>query len=135
MPSAAREGLSGHDFAEATADAGEGAWAADPEREAQRILRTGSVLDDPLDLSRFTHNRDARLVRSFDHSIAVEEEAFAGVDGETGCARLCHGFDGLHADHGNVKPHVLVGLGNFDHGEMAAENSIVLVSCRGECIV
>ena len=51
----------------------------------------------------------------------IEEQGSAGFEGEAGGAGVLHGLDGGDADDGNVEAHVLIGLGDFDDGEGAAE--------------
>ena len=65
-----------------------------------------------------------RLIGGGDDGFADRRAGAAGFDGEAGCAGSTHGFDGGDADDGDVKAHVLVGLGDFDDGERAAEGSV-----------
>ena len=71
--------------------------------------------------------RDAGLVGGGDDGGGVEEQRTAGIDGEAGGAGAGHGFDGGEADDGDVEAHVLLGLGDLDDGEGAAEGGGGLV--------
>src|SRR6185369_12301820 len=66
-------------------------------------------------------NRDSRAVGGVDDLFAIEQKAFAGVNGEAGCAGGGHSFDGFHSDGGDIKAHVLVGLRDFYDGEGAGK--------------
>ncbi len=56
--------------------------------------------------------------------LLVEEEGAAGFDGEAGGSGGAHGLNGGEADDGNVETHVLIGFGDLDDGEVAAEGGL-----------
>ena len=64
---------------------------------------------------------DTGFVGGGEDGFAIEQERAAGFEGEAGGTGGAHGFDGAEADDGDVEAHVLVGLGDFDDGERAAE--------------
>ena len=67
----------------------------------------------------------------------VEEEGFSCFDGEAGGAGGLHGLDGGEADDGDVEAHVLIGLGDFDDGEVALQGGgaerVWLIEGAEEC--
>ena len=66
------------------------------------------------------NNNNPCLIRRVNDAVTVEKQAFPGIDGQAGGAGLGHGLNSLHADHGNIEAHILVGLGYFHDREMAA---------------
>ena len=66
-------------------------------------------------------NRNACRIGAGENVDAIKEQGAAGFDGEAGCAGADHVFDSGEADDGNVEAHVLIGLGDFDDGEVACE--------------
>jgi hypothetical protein len=64
---------------------------------------------------------DACEIGRSDDRFLIEEQGSICLEGEAGGTGLLHGVDGGDADDGDVEAHVLVGFGDFDDGEGAAE--------------
>ncbi len=77
---------------------------------------------------------DASGVGGGDDGRRVEEQGPAGLEGEAGCAGARHGLDGGDADDGDVEAHVLIGFGDFDDGEGAAEDVVGGFAGRGSSL-
>src|SRR3954471_5809969 len=69
---------------------------------------------------------DVGAIGGYDDFVAVEQEAFAGVDGEAGCTRGGHDFDRLDANGRNVEALVLIRFCDLDDGESAGERRGVI---------
>jgi hypothetical protein len=70
----------------------------------------------PISSASIRQQRDPRLVRGHDDRVSIDEQALAGIEGETGCSGGAHHLNCLHADDGHIETHVLPGLRNFDDG-------------------
>jgi len=66
--------------------------------------------------------RDSCPVCSPEYGVAVNEEALARIEPKAGGSGPSHHLDGLDPNHGNVKTHVLLGLGDLDDGEVAIQS-------------
>src|SRR5215469_12727718 len=62
------------------------------------------------------------FVRSVAHSVAVEKETAAGVEGQARPSGGTHDLDRLDANDGYIEAHVLIGLGDFHDREAAAQS-------------
>jgi hypothetical protein len=65
-------------------------------------------------------NGDSGFIGGGDEAVAIEEKSLARVEGECGCIRALHDFDGFQADYWNVEAHVLRGLAHFDDDDALA---------------
>ena len=76
------------------------------------------------------HDDNAVLVGKAEEVGLVDEDRAAGFDGQQLAAGGGHRFERPDADRGHVEPHVLLRLGDFDHGEATRPAQ----ACRrGEC--
>src|SRR5215470_4745476 len=86
-----------------------------------KALRSCSAMSVASLLLLVDDDGDLALVGGISHSVSVEEQAFARVERQAGGAGCAHHIDGFDADDRDIEAHILIGFGDLDYGERAAE--------------
>ena len=79
---------------------------------------------------RLGDDADSCVVGGRGERIFVQKQAAAGIKGETSRTGLLHGIDGVQTNHRHIEAHILVGLGDLDHGERSAQGRGFLAQRR-----